>query len=164
MSTAIATATTALRDMLRSRIAQIAPDLADLLVTTRSPNQARSAYGAPQLNLFLFDVSADRTFRTSDRPEAPEGAMPILGVTLHYLLTAYGPDDDDGELICHRVLGAAMSVMHGSPFVDNAQVGALRINRLEMTALEMATLWSSLQMPYQLSAAYAVGVVTIENP
>lgn len=165
MSTAIATATAALRDMLRSQIVQIAPDLADLLVTTRAPDQARSAYTGPQLNLFLFDVPVNRTLRNFDRQKGYAEAISALGVTLHYLLTAYarGNNDDDGDLSAHHVLGAAMSVLHRSPVLDIAEIGPLHINRLDMTASEVTTLWSGFHTPYRLSAAYAVGGVTIRN-
>lgn len=161
---AIANATAALRNTLRKEIARIAPDLSDLLVTARSPDHARSDSSVPQLNLFLLSAPVDRSLRNGERLDAREEAIAALGVSLHYLLTVYGRDkDEDGDLVCHRLLGAAMSVMHRPSLFDNADIAPLRISSLEMTAREMATLWSSFRTPYRLSAAYAVGVVTIEN-
>lgn len=160
---AIATTTAALRDLLRHQIVQRAPDLADLVVTTKAPDQARGECIAPQINLFLFDAPVDPNYRNRQFPEAHEKEVPAPGVSLHYLITAYGREREDGDLTCHRVFGAAMAVMHRHSLLNSAELGPLRIIRLNMTAMEMATLWSAFQTPFRLSAAYAVGIVPIEN-
>lgn len=154
----IAAVTAALRDLLRRQIPRIALDLPDLLVTARSPDQARRNCSTAQLNLYLLDAPVDTALRNC------QSTSSALGVSLHYLLTAYGRDDDeDGDLVCHRLLAAAMSVMHRTSSFDEADIGPLRISPMNMTALEMAALWSSFQTPYRLSAAYAVGAVTLHD-
>lgn len=162
---AIAAVTAALRDTLRKQIPRIAPDLSDLLVTAKSPDRARGDYTGPQLNLALLNAAMDSALRNDEHLGARAEGMAVLGVTLHYLLIAYGRDDDeDGELVCHRVLEAAMFVTHGTPLLDGADLGPLRISHRNMTALEAAALWSSFRMPYQLSAAVEVGTVQIKAP
>lgn len=159
----IALVTAALREMLRNQIARSVPDLSDILITTTSPDRARSDPAVPQLNLFLLNAAVDGAWRNDDGLGARAPGSPALGVTLHYLLTAYGRDEEaEGDLVCHRVLGAAMSVIHGSPLLDDIEAGQLSIAHRNMTALEMAALWASFQMPYQLSSAYEVGIVPLQ--
>ncbi len=168
MSSVIAATTAALRDLLRSRIIQTAPDLADLVVTAQAPHRARGDGSGTQLNLFLFDAPVDRAFinragRERGPAAARDDAAPVFGVTLNYLLTAYDSEDDDGDLTCHRVLGAAIAVLEGERLLEDIVPGGAPIVRLDMTALDMAALWTSFQTPFRLSAAYAIGPVPIES-
>ena len=63
MCSMIAATTAALRDLLRSQILQIAPDMADLVVTAEAPGRARAGRSVPQFNVFLFYVPADRALQ-----------------------------------------------------------------------------------------------------
>ena len=66
MCSMIAATTAALRDLLRSQILQIAPDMADLVVTAEAPGRARGGRSVPQFKVFLFYVPADRALRDRD--------------------------------------------------------------------------------------------------
>ncbi len=163
MCSMIAATTAALRDLLRSQILQIAPDMADLVVTAEAHGRARGGRSVPQFNVFLFYVPADRALRDRDLAAAREVAVPVFGATLSYLLTACGRKGDDADLTGHRVLGSAMAAREGKQLRKASAPESLRIVRLEMAAFDMATICGSFQTPCQLSVAYVIGPVLIES-
>src|SRR5438045_1150753 len=98
---AIAAVTTTIRDLLYRRADATIPGTA---VTTRPPDKARDGNQGPQLNLFLYHTAIDAAWRNMDMPGIQNGEMgfPPLPLTLHYLVTAYGKDDDSSD--DHRLL------------------------------------------------------------
>ncbi len=145
-------------------------------VTTRPLDKARDGRRGPQLNLFLYHTAIDAAWRNMDMPGVRNGEVgfPPLPLTLHYLVTAHGDDDDDSS--AHRLLGAAMSVLHDHPLLGpdalratfpesdlNRQVERLRITNLALSLEEMSKLWTTFQTQYRISAAYEVSVVLIES-
>jgi hypothetical protein len=183
-SSAIAATTEALAALLRSRM----PGYDDVLaagfsVTTRPPDTARKSLAAntkSQLNVFLYQTQANAAWRNLDPPNQVrpgESGMPPLALTLHYMLTAYGDDNGfDDEAMSHRVLGAAMSVLHDNPLIRSdsipsefADTGlAFQFDRLRITPIvlpmdEMSKLWTALQTNYRVSAGYEVSVVLIDS-
>jgi len=147
-------------------------------VTTKSLDKARDGVPGPQLNLFLYHTAIDPAWRNMDMPGVRNGEVgfPPLPLTLHYLVTAYGEGDDDS--VAHRLLGAAMSVLHDHPVLGpkelraqppepesdlHRQVERVRITNQALSLEEMSKLWTTFQTQYRISAAYEVSVVLIES-
>ena len=179
---AIAAVTATLRDLLALAAqpfpGEPSPDpLSDLTVTTRPPDKARTDELANQLNLFLYQTQPNAAFRnhpTPGRYRPGEDAPAPLALTLHDLLTAYGRDND--ELLAHRALGRAMSLLHEHPRLLTEDLEAAlpgndlhrQLERVQLTPLvlsgeESSRLWSTLQTPYRLSVAFEASVVLLEG-
>ncbi|HZH79643.1 MAG TPA: DUF4255 domain-containing protein [Archangium sp.] len=180
---AIAAVTATLRDVL-SRIAQRPPgdpqhdpELVDTQVSTRPLDKARTTEQRNQLNLFLYQALPNAAFRNTPPPSAArpgETAPPALALNLYYLLTAYGRGSDD--VLGHRLLGRAMSLLHDQTVLSPAelrasllgndlhqQVERVRISPHTPPLEEMSKLWSMSQTQYRLSVAYEVSVVLIDS-
>ena len=132
-------------------------------VTARSPDKARDAGSGRQINLFLYHVSEDAS--RTDLHSAQQG-RPYLALNLHYLLTAYGPDDQEMNSTGHAVLTEAMRILHGNPVIVSGQPGSVEAVRLHVAlhALnvdDLFKLWAAFQTPYQISVAYEVGTVLV---
>lgn len=146
-----------------------------------------------QINLFLYQVTPSTGLRSAGRLMAADagerrGAATGLALDLHYLLTAYGAQDFQIEIL----LGHALQLFHRMPTLpretlratlralssDDGQVrpptlAALATSRLAeqveqisispqfMHAEEMAKLWSAIQGRYRPSVAYRVSVVLL---
>lgn len=175
-SLAIAAVTATLRSLFVG-VVPADPDLADTVVTTKHPDQARNGETANQLNTFLYQTSPNAAWRNADVPSqvAPgETRLPALALDLSYLITAYGRDDDD--VFAHRVLGRAMGLLNDHSVLGRAEIRAalagndlheqverVRITPRGLTVDEISKLWSALQTEYRISAAYDVSVVLIET-
>src|SRR5216684_4000245 len=96
-SSAIAVVAATLRNVLTSGVTPD-PDLNDTTVTTQPLDRARAAgNNANQLNVFLYQALPNAAWRNMDMPgrtNPGETAMPPLALTLHFLITAYGRDND----------------------------------------------------------------------
>jgi len=108
-----------------------------------------------------------------------EDGRPPLPLSLYYLVTAYGENDDG--IVSHRLLGRAMSVLHDHPLLDGAEIKAavgaanlaesdldqqierVRITPQPLSLEEMSKLWTTFQTQYRISAAYQACVVLIES-
>jgi hypothetical protein len=99
-----------------------------------------------------------------------------LGLNLYYLVTAYGPDNDEVNLFAHQLLGRAMSIFHDRPVLSaekvndalsqndlHNQIERVRITPLPLSLDDMSKLWMTFQTQYRVSAAYEVAVVLIES-
>jgi hypothetical protein len=156
-------------------------------VTTAALDAARSGSDkGRQLNLFLYRVSSNGTLQNRDLPYR-NGAgelitQPVLALDLHYLLTAYGNNDD--ELDAQHLLAQAMSVVHeqgimtrdwiraavaadpnvaASDLAD--QVELIKIAPEPMNLEELSKLWAMFPSTnYRLSTAYQVTVNLISRP
>jgi hypothetical protein len=180
---AIAAVTATLRDVL-SRIAQRPPgdpqhdpELADAQVSTRSLDKARTSEQRNQLNLFLYQALPNPAFRNTPPPRAArpgETTPPPLALNLYYLLTAYGRNSDD--VLGHRLLGRAMSLLHDQTALAPAELEAALLGndlhqQVERVSIaphtlaleEMSKLWSMSQTQYRLSVGYEVSVVLIDS-
>jgi hypothetical protein len=171
---AIAAVTQTLRDLL---FAGISTEIGGTQVTTRPPDLARDGNTTNQLNLFMYLTTIDAAWRNMDMPgrvRPGETGFPPLPLTLHYMITAYGKDDDDSA--GHLVLGRAMSILHDHPLLGAAelrtalpgsdldrQVERVRITPETLTTDEMSRLWTTFQTQYRISAAYQAAVVLIES-
>ena len=176
MSNAFAV-TAALRNLL---IAGLTDELAGGKVTTRPLDKARDANGAAnQVNLFLYNVSYDAAWVNMNMPnriKPLETGFPPLPLVLHYLVTAYGENDDAQDPVSHTLLGTAMRVLHDHPLLGadelkaalaasdvGDQIERVRITAQPMSVEEMSKLWPTFQTNYRISAAYQVSVVLIES-
>lgn len=146
------------------------------IVTTKPPEKARDG-NSNQLNLFLYQTTPNAAWRNWDLPQQikpGETGQPPLALNLFYLVTAYGQNDDD--LLGHRLLGQAMSILHDHAVLSPTEIQAAlvgndlheQIERVRITPQplpleEMSKLWTMLQAQYRISVAYEVAVVLINS-
>ena len=159
------------------------PDRLQTLVTDATPT----------LNVFLYNLTPNTGWRNSELPvRNPRGDVirpPLLALDLHYLVTAFGFDDLQAEIL----LGFAMRTLHENPILTRAQItralnppppvsGGLpaALEALDRSGLadqleqvkiveeylsieETSRLWSAMQTQYRPTIAYLVSVVLIES-
>jgi hypothetical protein len=187
-SLAIAAVTATLQRMLMSTTggltANLPPgvpgtfNLSSVSVTTKAPDKARpSAETANQVNIYLYQTAPNAAFCNADMPRKArpgEIAQPPVALTLHYLLSAYGHNDD--ETAAHILLGQAMRIFHDNAVLDHSaimaalggndlheQVENVRISPQPLSIEEISKLWTAFQSQYRISAAYRVELVLIES-
>ena len=211
---ALASVTAVLKGLLENGLAARGITSAlggDASVSALPPDRVPSgADERAQLNLFLYavtpntrlraaqlhdaagDARADGNARVARTPHAPRDhtrrAAPLT-LDLHYLLTAYGAQDFQAEIL----LGHTMQLLHERPVLDRATLQSAltslsaahdsrivppalaalaasdlpdRVERLTIEPAfppfdEMSKLWSVLQARYRPSAAYRVSAVLI---
>jgi hypothetical protein len=171
---AVATVTSALRHLLTAAVKPI--DGAS--VSALPLDKARE--GAPgkgtQLNVFLYHTTFDAAWRNQPMPDvrAGESGFPPLPLVLHYVLTAYGQDED--EVRAHQVLGLGMSALHDHPVLGpdeftglvagsdlDQQVERVRITPAAVNLDDLTKLWTAFQTGCRASAYYEVSVVLISS-
>jgi hypothetical protein len=188
---AIAAVTAILKSLLENGLIQrgvTASIGGEALVSVLPPD--RITLGAderPQLNLFLHRVSANTGIRRPSTTGRDSG--PGLALDLHYLVTAYGAQDFQAEIL----LGYAVQLLFATPSIPrdaiatvlatlagddhqnvrpptlaalgasqlDAYVDQITIQPLFLSTDEMSKLWSSLQSRYRPSVAYKVSLVVI---
>jgi hypothetical protein len=111
---------------------------------------------------------------------ALETASPPLPLALHYLMTAFGKDNDTTVPNGHHLLGRAMSVLYDHALLGpqeiasatavslpnsdlDKQVERIRITLQPFTLEEISKLWMGFATQYRLSVAYEVSVALIES-
>lgn len=175
----VAAVTLALRGLLTTAVPALDSALAGLQVTTRPPDAARANVDASSLNLFLYRTVINAAFSNLDPPTTVrpgEVGFPALALDLNYLLTAYGPEDADSTATSHRVLGAAMSVLHDHPLLDgdeihvalagsdvHEQLERIRVSPVPLSVDDLSKLWGGFATQYRLSVAYVASVVVIDS-
>jgi len=195
---AIAGVTAVLRDLLNN--AMIDQDVSgavggNVTVTSVPPDRVVPPGNADpnQLNLFMHQVTPNNGWSNHGLPSRDARgdrlSNPPLALDLHYLLTAYGTNSLNAEVL----LGYGMHVLHetpvlpreairhaltGTPGVDGSllppafsgvdltnladQVELIKIVPKTLGTEEMAKLWSALGASYRPTAAYCASVVLIE--
>lgn len=181
-ATAVAAVTLTLQAILGNGVTAD-PDLTDATVTTLPLDKARGSNNANQLNLFLYQVLPDAAWRNMNIPSRVtpgETGTPPLPLTLHYLLTAFGRDNDTTQPFSHQLLGRAMSVLYDHALLGadeiraatatalptsdlNRQVERVRITLQSLSLEEISKLWTGFATQYRLSVAYEVSVALIES-
>jgi hypothetical protein len=172
---AISGVTAAIRNLLTTGV-HVDSELSDADVTTAPPSKTPKVEGKNEINLFLYSVTPNAGWSNLEPPTARPGenGRPLLALDLHYLLTVHGKGFD--EVLSHRLLGRAMSVLHDHPLLGAAEIEAalegetagdlierIRITPEPLSLDEMSKLWSSFQTEYRMSAAYEATVVLIES-
>lgn len=176
---AIAATTATLRNLLHDKMSSVDADLNGINVITQPLDQAGKDEATAKVNLFLYQTAVNAAWRNMDMPRQVrpgETGSPPLALNLHYLVTAYGPEDADKGSMSHRLLGAAMSVLHDHTVLDREairialknndladQFERLRVTPLTLGIEEMSKLWMIFQTQYRISAAYEVTVVLIDS-
>jgi hypothetical protein len=180
-SLAIASATATLRSVLELGVTADA-ELNDTIVTILPLDKARGAVTSNQLNIFLYQVQRSAAWSNAQLPwqgKPGESGNPPLALTLYYLLTAFGRDNDASQPFGHELIGRAMSVLHDHPVLSAEDIKAasaalptsdldrqperIRVAPHPITLDELSKLWTGFASQFRLSAAYEVGVVLIES-
>lgn len=172
-SLAIAAVTATLRNLLNTNLTA---DLPGTSTTTMPIDKARTGT-SNQVNLFLYQTMVDPSWRNMDVPHqvrSGETSPPPLPLTLFYLVTAYGENDDD--TLSHRLLARSMGVLHDHPVLSRDEIKAalpdndlhkqterVRITPVPLSLEEMSKLWTTFQTQYRISAAYRISIVLIES-
>jgi len=103
-----------------------------------------------------------------------------LALTLHYLLTAFGKDNDTTLPFGHHLLAKAMSILYDHALLGpdeiraatsatfpgsdlDKQIERVRITLQPMSLEEISKLWTGLVTQYRLSVGYEVSVMLIDS-
>jgi len=173
-SLAIAAVTATLRHLLD---AGVNSDVPGTNVTARPLDAARTNITGNQVNVFLYQVVPNAAWRNQPLPAQArngETAQPPLALDLHYLVTAYGDNDD--EVTSNRLLGGALSVLHDHALLQpnelqsalpgsdvHQQVERVRITPHALSVEDISKLWTAFQTEYRVSATFEASVVLIES-
>jgi hypothetical protein len=194
---AVGGVTAVLRWMLREAIAGSGVDTAVGATPTISALPPdRIVVGAseiPQVNIFMYHISFNSGWRDIGLPELDSCgtriSSPPLAIDLHFLFSAYGPNELDGEIL----LGWAMQIMHEQPVLtrdlvqtalstiastpgataEDQHVGhstladqaeLIKLSPQSLTTEEVYRLWPAFNAHYRATAAYLATVVLIQRP
>lgn len=146
----------------------------------------------PQLNLFMYYATMNPALRNLNLPAVDSNGAtigsPPLAINLHYLVSAYGSQPYDAEIL----LAFAMQVFHNTPVVPRttiqaaldalsqtsgqssevklvvksdlaSQIEHIRITPEALTTEEIYRLWTAFQVHYRPTTSYQVSVVVIQN-
>jgi Pvc16 N-terminal domain len=160
----------------------LATGLGETIVSVKPPDLISTGPDErPQLNLFLYQVAPHAALKTT-KPNT----VPPLALELHYLITAYGAQEFQIDVL----LGYVMHLLHETPVISKDAIrvalkaftsspGSLlanndlleRVDSLKVTpqfldADALSRLWSALQARYRPSVAYKVSLVNVgrQNP
>ena len=161
-------------------------------VTNLAPDLIATGQDEPaQLNLFMYYASINPALRNLDLPSMGTNGQqlsnPPLAINLHYLITAYGANPFDPEIL----LGFAMRIFHNTPVVPRSviqtaltaldsgtpsneqqlvsgstlasQIEHIRITPEALTTEEIYRLWTAFQVSYRPTTSYQVSVVVIQD-
>lgn len=194
---AIAAVTAVLKDLLNDGL--LNHDLSSIgsfTVTALPPDRISTGQNEPnQLNLFLYQVTPNLGWRNQGLPSRDGNGVRLtsapLALDLHYLLTAYGSQDLNAEIL----LGYSMQLLHETPVLSRAQLrtvlgapspvnGAIsplpsifgplsaidladqieliKVTPVFLTTEELSKIWTAMQARYRPSMAYMASVVLIQ--
>ena len=180
---AVAAATMTIQAILNNGIVAD-PNLADATVTLLPPDKARVGNTtANQLNLFLYQILPDAGWRNMNIPTqvaSGESGVPPLALSLFYLITAFGRDNDATVPFGHYLLGKAMSILYDHALLGpqeiqmataaslpgnnlDTQFDRVRITMQPLSIEEISKLWTGFATQYRLSVAYEVSVALIDS-
>ena len=167
---------------------------APVKVTLIAPNRINTNDGeSSQINLYLYHVTPNSGWRNADLPSRNGNGdrltNPPLALDLHYLLTVYGANDFDSEIL----LGYAMQMLHETPVLTRDairetldpvsplanllppalgtlaaddvadQIELVKITPEFLSTDEMSKLWTAMQTGYHTSVGYQATVVLIQS-
>jgi hypothetical protein len=176
-SLTIAAVTAILKSKLENGLVSrgVTPQLGgDATVTALAPDRVGGgAEEKPHLNIFLYSVAPNTGLSAASRQRTAEATRPANTITpleLHYLVSAYGAQDYQVEIL----IGYCLDLMRESPEwsqesitsalkalsnPDGGRNDRVRITPHFMNADELAKLFSALQSRYRPSIAYRLTVV-----
>ncbi len=113
----IATVTSTLRrELTLALTANVAGRVPNTTVTTLRPDRVQNPLADPTVNLFLYAVTPDPSFRNVDLPTRSSNGRLTAGnrvaLDMHYLLTFHG---DDATLVPQRLLAITARTLHAHP-------------------------------------------------
>ncbi|MDT5271234.1 MAG: hypothetical protein QOH49_3420 [Acidobacteriota bacterium] len=199
---AIASVTAVLKDLLDNAVIDHSVSAivgGPVTVTAQSPGQIKpndQGVISRQLNLFLYYVAPNTGWSNMGLPSRDARGTsitnPPLALDLYYLLTAYGKEDLEAEIL----LGYAMQRFHETPVLTRdairtalaqpggpvsgagilpSALGALsasdladQVEQIKLTqhpfnVEEASKLWSAFQTNYRPSVAYHISVVLVQS-
>jgi hypothetical protein len=195
---AIASVTAVLKDLLDNALIDHSVSATvggPVNVTTLPPDRIKLGdEEKPQLNLYLYQVAHNSGWSNVDLPSrngrGDRVANPPLSLDLYYLLSAYGEEDFQAEIL----LGYAMQMFHETPILTREairktlgptppvtggilppsltalvaseladQVEMIKITPQPLSLEEIAKLWAAFQSHFRMSAIYRISVVLIES-
>jgi len=180
---AIATVTATLQRILQSAI-QV--DVDGARVTTNRPGDVGGGTPEAGVNIYLYDVSHNPSWRSTPDLSARRGkgevVKPRLGIDLYYLLSFHG---NEIELEPQRLLGSVISTLQERrvlsqqmildtiadstfPFLANSnlaeQVESVKLMLVDLSLEDLSKIWSVFfQTTYSLSIAYQATALLIEG-
>lgn len=161
-------------------------------ITNKAPDLIPTGQDEPpQLNLFMYYASINPALRNLGLPSVSPNGTPLsnppLAINLHYLVTAYGANPFDTEIL----LAFAMQVFHNTPVVPRSviqsaltaldsgtpsneqkliafstlasQIELIRITPSVLSTEEIWKLWTAFQVSYRPTTSYQVSVVVIQD-
>lgn len=190
---AIGAVSAVLRNLLDNGIVDVGVPIGSIDVTAVAPDTIDLEDGGePSINVFLHRVSRNIGWENAAMPARDGNGARIsnkpLALNLHYLITAYGRDDFEAEIL----LGYAMHLLHERPVLDRRsirraldpspldatilpaafqaltasdlanQIESMTITQEPIDTEEMSRLWAAIQSHYRPSAGYVATVVLIE--
>jgi hypothetical protein len=183
---AIAGVTAVLRDMIEAWLinqnvnAALGGQNAEVSAVAPDMIETTGANASPRLNLFFHQATENAAWRNSAQPSrdtrGERASSQPLALDLHYLLTAYGPQELQAEIL----LAHGMQILHEVPVLTREEIAirlppALRAsllgNQIELVRItpaalspdEISKLWTAIQSHYRPTAAYHVSVVLIST-
>lgn len=176
--TAIAAVTATLQAVLGTEITAD-PNLNDTTVTALPLDKARGTISTNQLNLFLYQVLPNAAWRNMDMPKSVrpgETGMSPLALDLHYLITAFGRENDTSQPFDHHLLGKAMSVLYDHALLGPEEIQVafpgsglenqpdrVRITLQPLSVEDISKLWMGFATQYRVSVGYDVSVTLIDS-
>jgi len=180
---AVATVTATLRQLVQPAAQQAVPGAQ---VRTLRPDLMFADRATSGVNLFLYRVQPNATFRNADlatrRSDGTPITRPQAALELSYLVSFFGSDE---TLEPQRLLGATVATLHAWPVLSADMIAAAiaaeptylsgsdlaqqvaRVH-LGLSALandELARLWTAFpSVPLHLSVAYQAAAVLVEEP
>lgn len=177
----IASVTAVLKNLLENTVVSRGVSSAvggDIVVSAVPPDKINLGEEKPQLNLFLYQITPASGLRS-----------PGLSLELYYLITAYGAQDFQAEILLgHAVqtlaehqhltgetiqktlaaLGGGKSTRSAQPTLTalaasnlGASVAALEVRPQFLDADTLGKLWSALQAKYRPSVTYRISGVPL---
>ena len=160
-------------------------------ITANAPDLVPvGAHEQPRINIFMYYANLNPALRNAGFParnsQGQQISNPPLALNLHYLITAYGSNQFDPEIL----LAWAMKVMHDNPIVPRAiiqnaldellsspthentlingsmlaeQIEHIRIVPETLTTEEIYRLWTAFQTNYRPTTSYQVSVAVIQD-
>jgi Pvc16 N-terminal domain/IPT/TIG domain len=193
---AVGGVTAVLKSLLNASLSENGPSTVLISppgITNKPPDLISTGQDEPpQLNLFMYYASINPALRNLNLPSIDSNgnviSNPPLPINLHYLVTAYGANPYDPEIL----LAFAMQVFHNTPVVPRSTIQAalsaldsgpspsneqkliafstlasqiehIRITPEALTTEEIYRLWTAFQVSYRPTTSYQVSVVVIQN-
>ncbi|MDH3657583.1 MAG: DUF4255 domain-containing protein [Nitrosopumilus sp.] len=178
---AISTVTAAINHLLE----EIQTDIPGVKIHNKPLDIINSEPSANMLNLFLYHISYNTAYKTEFLPTRNSSgelvSRPKIGLDLHYLLTAYGTDNDD--LLSQQILGSAIRIITENPILTKDiisdaiksqekvqfsdlpnDIQTIKLEPEMFSVEELTKVWSSFfQTNYRLSMAFQASVLLLDT-